>query len=177
MYLFATLRGSRGRRAGAAFTTLIVANLGLILTNRSWTRTALATLRSPTRRSGGWSAGPAFFLGLVLYVPFLRDLFRLRRCTPTTWASASRPASPACSGSTWRKFLRRWRAEGRMSKPFGLLLLTGGLIGAVCLTVCSHLAGLLQLMVAGLVAFGCLAIWLTPALLRDALPDTLEGGR
>ena len=64
-----------------------------------------------------------------------------------------------------------------MSKPFGLLLLTGGLIGALCLTVCSHLAGHLQLMVAGLVSFGCLAIWLTAALLRDVSGERWDGVR
>ena len=57
------------------FTTLIVANLGLILTNRSWSRTILATLA--TRNVALWAvtAGAAAFLGLVLYIPFLRQLF------------------------------------------------------------------------------------------------------
>ncbi len=57
------------------FTTLIVANLGLILTNRSWSRTILATLS--TRNVALWivTAGATAFLGLVLYIPFLRRLF------------------------------------------------------------------------------------------------------
>jgi Ca2+-transporting ATPase len=58
------------------FTTLVIANLGLIFTNRSWSRTLIDTLRSPNAASW-WSAGGAVgFLALVLYVPFLRDLFR-----------------------------------------------------------------------------------------------------
>jgi Ca2+-transporting ATPase len=59
-----------------AFTTLIVANLGLILTNRSWSRTILDTLRSPNPALWWVLGGAVFFLGMVLYVPFLRALFR-----------------------------------------------------------------------------------------------------
>ena len=58
-----------------AFTTLIVANLGLILTNRSWSRTIIATLRTPNTALWVVVGGSAFFLGLVLSVPFLRTLF------------------------------------------------------------------------------------------------------
>jgi Ca2+-transporting ATPase len=58
-----------------SFTTLIVANLGLILTNRSWSRIILDTLRSPNPALW-WVMGSALtFLGLVLYVPPLRTLF------------------------------------------------------------------------------------------------------
>jgi len=58
------------------FTTLIVANLCLILTNRSWTRTILATLRSPNIALWLVIVGTILFLGLALYLPFLRSLFR-----------------------------------------------------------------------------------------------------
>ena len=57
------------------FTTLIIANLALILANRSWTRTILETLRSPNAALGRVLAGALVFLGPALYVPFLRDLF------------------------------------------------------------------------------------------------------
>lgn len=58
-----------------AFATLVIANLGLIFTNRSWSRTILHTLRA--RNTAAWwsSAGALAFLGLVLYVPFLQKLF------------------------------------------------------------------------------------------------------
>jgi P-type Ca2+ transporter type 2C len=57
------------------FTTLIVANLGLILTNRSWSRVIVNTLRSPNPALW-WVVGSALaFMGLVLYVPPLRNLF------------------------------------------------------------------------------------------------------
>jgi P-type Ca2+ transporter type 2C len=61
---------------GMAFTTLIIANLALILTNRSSSRTILETLRSPNAALGRVLAGALAFLALVLYVPFLRELFR-----------------------------------------------------------------------------------------------------
>jgi len=57
------------------FTALIVANLGLILTNRSWSRVILATLRTPNAALWWVVCGALTFLGLVLRVPFLRQLF------------------------------------------------------------------------------------------------------
>ena len=42
-------------------TTLIIANLGLIFANRSWSRTILSTLRSPNPAYGGYQAAPSRF--------------------------------------------------------------------------------------------------------------------
>ncbi len=64
------------------FTTLVVANLGLILTNRSWTRTILATLHSPNVALWWVFGGAIGFLGLVLYTPILRSLFRVSTLHP-----------------------------------------------------------------------------------------------
>ncbi len=64
------------------FTTLVVANLGLILANRSWSRTILATLRTPNPALWWVFGGTLLFLGLVLYVPFLRDLFHFSTLHP-----------------------------------------------------------------------------------------------
>jgi Ca2+-transporting ATPase len=59
------------------FTTLIVANLALILTNRSWSRTLWASLRV-TNRALWWVVASALgMLGAVLYVPALREIFRM----------------------------------------------------------------------------------------------------
>jgi P-type Ca2+ transporter type 2C len=58
------------------FTTLIIANLALILTNRSWTRTILNTWRSPNPAVWWVVLGAAAFLAVVLYVPSIRALFR-----------------------------------------------------------------------------------------------------
>ena len=65
-----------------AFTTLIVANLGLILINRSWSSTVAGTLRSPNRALWWVVGGALLFLALALYVPFLRELFRFGALHP-----------------------------------------------------------------------------------------------
>lgn len=76
IYGFALRRGQSELEARAlAFTTLIIANLCLILTNRSWSRTVVATARSRNPALWWVVGGALVFLGLVLYVPFLRDLF------------------------------------------------------------------------------------------------------
>jgi Ca2+-transporting ATPase len=58
------------------FSTMIIANLALIFTNRSWSRTILASVRDPNAALWWVTAGTLLVLGLVLYVPFLRNLFR-----------------------------------------------------------------------------------------------------
>ena len=58
------------------FTTLIVANIGLILTNRSWSRSILSTFRLPNTALWWVLGGTALFLGAVLYLPFLIKMFR-----------------------------------------------------------------------------------------------------
>lgn len=65
-----------------AFTTLIVSNLALILTNRSWTRTILQSFRA---RNGAllWVLGGAVSLmALLLAVPGVRDLFGFSKLHP-----------------------------------------------------------------------------------------------
>ena len=65
------------------FTTLIVSNLGLILINRSWTRTVLHTLRSKNTALWLVFGGAIIFMGLILCIPFLRQLFHFTSLTPT----------------------------------------------------------------------------------------------
>ncbi len=58
------------------YTTLVLANLGLILTNLSWSHTIIKTLRMPNKALWWVLGGVLASVGLVLYVPFLRNLFR-----------------------------------------------------------------------------------------------------
>ncbi len=84
VYFFALKRGHNEEDARAlTFTTLIVANLGLIFVNRSWSRTVLATLRSPNTALWWVTGGALLFLGLALYVPFLQQLFRFSLLHPS----------------------------------------------------------------------------------------------
>ncbi len=57
------------------FTTLILANLGLILSESSTAPLSLKIFKSPNAALRWVLAGGVFFLALVLYVPFLRRLF------------------------------------------------------------------------------------------------------
>jgi Ca2+-transporting ATPase len=59
-----------------SFTSLVIGNLGLIFTNRSWTRSIIATLRIPNKSLWWVSGGALGFLILVSAVPFLRGLFK-----------------------------------------------------------------------------------------------------
>ncbi len=77
VFATALYRGETATNARAlTFATLVVANLMLILANRSWTRMIAATLRAPNPALW-WVVGSALaVLTLINYVPFLRSLFR-----------------------------------------------------------------------------------------------------
>jgi Ca2+-transporting ATPase len=77
VFATARYRGETDQTARTlAFTILVIGNLMLILTNRSWTRPVIATLRTPNPAIW-WVVGGAFsVLGLVINVPFLQSLFR-----------------------------------------------------------------------------------------------------
>jgi Ca2+-transporting ATPase len=60
------------------FATLVIGNLGLILVNRSWTQTVLAGVIKDRNPALAWVLGGALlFLGLLLMVPFARELFQI----------------------------------------------------------------------------------------------------
>ncbi len=76
IYLTTLYRGQGEAEARTlAFTTLIVANLGLIFTNRSWSRTILDTVGRHNPALWWVTGGAITFLALVLSVPHLRGLF------------------------------------------------------------------------------------------------------
>jgi P-type Ca2+ transporter type 2C len=80
VFAIALLRGREDDGARAmTFTTLIVANLALILTNRSWSRTIAQSFRSRNAALAWVLGGGTMLLVCVLAVPFLRDLFRFSK--------------------------------------------------------------------------------------------------
>jgi Ca2+-transporting ATPase len=92
-----------------SFSLLVIANLGLILANRSRTRSLLATLRTPNPAMW-WVAGGAFvFLVLAVSVPYLRGLFRFGSGPTWEWAAvlAAGLVSIQISASVKTRFLRR----------------------------------------------------------------------
>lgn len=61
---------------GLAFVTLVVANLGLIFSNRFWSQNILSGLRYINKALMGIVGFTVVILGLVIYVPAIRELFR-----------------------------------------------------------------------------------------------------
>ena len=81
VYAFSLYRGQGEAEARAlTFTTLIVANLGLILTNRSWSRTILETLKSSQPCSLVGSGRCARIPGCGALYSILKRIVRL--CLP-----------------------------------------------------------------------------------------------
>ncbi|MBF0543242.1 MAG: cation-translocating P-type ATPase [Candidatus Riflebacteria bacterium] len=64
------------------FTTLIFANLMLIVVNRSWLRTAISNLLVPNAPQWFVIVGGIAFLGIVLTFPFFQSLFKF---APLHW--------------------------------------------------------------------------------------------
>jgi Ca2+-transporting ATPase len=76
VYLWARATGqSEGGARALTFTALVVANIALILVNRSYRRTGLAMLTVANRTVWWVMAGATLFLTLALTVPALRTLF------------------------------------------------------------------------------------------------------
>ena len=61
------------------FVTLIVSNIAVILSNRSWTSNIFTILFTPNKAVKWVVGGAVFFLILILNIPFLLDLFQFER--------------------------------------------------------------------------------------------------
>jgi Ca2+-transporting ATPase len=77
VFLIALYRGHGAQEARAlTFTSLVFTNLALISTNRSWSMSFWAILRRPNAAIWWVIGGALLLLGLVLYTPLLRGLFK-----------------------------------------------------------------------------------------------------
>lgn len=83
-----TLNQGRGEleARSLAFTTLVIANLGLILSNRFWSKNVIASLRYKNTSLFIIIASTLAILPMVIYVPFLRELFRFGTLHPNDLA-------------------------------------------------------------------------------------------
>ena len=92
-----------------SFSLLVIANLGLILANRSRTRSLLATLRTPNPAMWWVAGGALVFLVLAISVPFLRGLFRFGAAPAWEWAVVvvAGLISVRVSASVKTRFVRR----------------------------------------------------------------------
>jgi Ca2+-transporting ATPase len=64
-----------------AFITLIVANIAIILTNRSWSDNIFKIIATPNKAVLWVVGGAIFFLILILNIPFFLDLFQFQKLT------------------------------------------------------------------------------------------------
>ena len=109
IYVSALTRGLGEPEARTlTFTTIVIANLCLILTNRSWSETLLTSLRSQNKALRWIFAGTLSCLFLVLYLPGLRDLFRFGTVPPIDLV--------VCAGAgvlsiLWFEIFKYWTKE------------------------------------------------------------------
>lgn len=111
VYALALERGEGvdGARA-MAFTTLVLGNLGLIITNRSRSRSVLDTLRVPNPALWLVVAGTLLALALVLYQPMLARLFRFAPLDGMQWLTG---LGAAIAGVAWLELYKVLRSRFR----------------------------------------------------------------
>ena len=115
VYGFVLARGAGEAEARAmAFTTIVLGNLGLILANRSTTRTILTTLRFPNPALWWVIGGTLGGIALSLYVPYLRNLFRF---APLHVDDLGLCLGAALFGLLWYEGYKAWRPLGAPQKP------------------------------------------------------------
>jgi Ca2+-transporting ATPase len=102
--------GPEGAGRAVAFAGLIAGNLGLILTNRSWSRTILGSFRARNRALWLVVGGAASTLALVLAVPGLRELFQFAEVRP---ADVLIGAAAGAASILWFELFKLWPHRAR----------------------------------------------------------------
>jgi Ca2+-transporting ATPase len=103
-----------GSARAMAFAGIVLGNIGLILSNRSQSRSLFATLRTPNLAIWLVAGGAAAGLALALYVPALAGLFKFRALTVQELAAS---VAAAALGIAWfeaLKVLRKRRGGTRV---------------------------------------------------------------
>lgn len=104
-----TLAGELHDEARAlTFATLVLANLALIFTDRSWHRTVLGTLGSSNPALWWVVGGTVGFLALVVFLPSSRELFRFSVLQLSDWAVCF---GVALSSILWFEVMKAWKAK------------------------------------------------------------------
>ncbi len=107
--ILAKKRGlGEGELRALAFTMLVVGNLALVLSNRSWSRHLIATLRQPNPALWALLAAAVAVLALTLSVPFLRRLFHFEELSGLYFAVV---AGGGALCLLWCEFLKAWRSR------------------------------------------------------------------
>jgi Ca2+-transporting ATPase len=106
LYAWAIGKGASEQEARAlTFTAIVTANLMLIFCNRSWKETLTTTLRSPNRALWWITGGAIFFMGLILLVPALQNLFKF---SPPAPADLLICISAGVAGVVWFEIFKVW---------------------------------------------------------------------
>jgi Ca2+-transporting ATPase len=110
VFVVALYRGQDELDARAlTFTTLIFSSLGLILVNRSWSRSLSESLKTPNKALWWVFSGALCLLAAVLYIPYVRSLFRF---SFLHWQDLAIAAASAVIGIAWFEMWKRWVANG-----------------------------------------------------------------
>lgn len=110
IYLFAFYTGrSQPDLRALVFTTLVIGNLSLIFVNRSQSRFVLATLRTPNAAQWWITAGVLVALALLLYVPFLQEIFGFTTPRPLELLLSVAAGLVSVLWFELYKVLRMWR--------------------------------------------------------------------
>jgi Ca2+-transporting ATPase len=96
------------------FTALVVANLALVLTNRSWSRSAVAMLRVPNPALWWVIGGTVIGMAAVLYVPALQALFRFSQLHIADIVFC---IAAGLIGVAWFEWFKRRLAPARHANP------------------------------------------------------------
>jgi len=98
------------RARAVAFTALVLGNVGLILTNRSRSRSMFATLRM-SNRALGWVVGGALAgLAAALYIPALQIIFRF---DSLSWSDLLLAFAAASVGISWTEIAKLMSGRNR----------------------------------------------------------------
>jgi Ca2+-transporting ATPase len=109
VYLHAMSRGlAENEIRTLTFTTIVIANLLLILTNRSWSETMIRTIRTPNKAMGWVFAGTLIALALILTIPGLQDLFRF---APVSWSELVTCILAGVVSVLWFEVYKVWNAR------------------------------------------------------------------
>jgi Ca2+-transporting ATPase len=109
VYFFGLKMGySEQEDRALAFTTLIAANIAVIISNRSWTRNIFQILLTSNKTVKYVVGGAAFFLILILNVPFLLELFQFEKISLT---EALICIAAGFSSIIWFEMYKVWRSR------------------------------------------------------------------
>jgi Ca2+-transporting ATPase len=106
--------GSTNNARALTFVTLVIANLGLILTNRSWSRTILSMLRMPNKALWWVVGGALVFLFLAVEVPQLQGLFHFAGLHPMDWVTCT---VAGVVSILWFEALKAFNGRRRAPRP------------------------------------------------------------